>query len=66
MPTTRSPAPRIPRIHRQPMDYLPQAAHAATEVGADDKPAPGRLYLWPAVLILAVAAASFLVWVAKR
>jgi hypothetical protein len=51
------------------MDYLPrqpEASHAATEVGADDRPQPGRLYLWPVVLILAVGAASFLVWVSRK
>lgn len=44
----------------------PTAAHAATEVGADDKPSPGRLYLWPVVLICIVAAGSFLALVLKR
>lgn len=57
---TRSPAPRIPR--------QPQAAHAATEVGADDTtPGDGSgVLLWPVAVLLAVAAASFIAWACKR
>lgn len=70
----RSPAPRIPRIPmgldyqgRYPVAYAPAPAEACTELGADDAHGEGAgVVLWPLAVILAIAAASFLVWVAKR
>lgn len=47
-----------------------EAAHAATDIGADDnKPRAGEgagIALWPLAVILAIATVSFLAWALKR
>lgn len=47
-----------------------EAAHAATEIGADDdKPRAGEgagIALWPLAVLAALGAASFLAWALKR
>lgn len=46
-----------------------EAAHAVTEISADDKPRAGEgagTFLWPLAVLAALGAASFLVWALKR